>query len=274
MRYILPILAYALCGLASPAFAVLSIDTQANGSNSAASTVAAGTLTATAGDIIVACMHAEWISSKSNWDTISGVANTPTPLTWAFRTRETGKNTTGDLSYNNSECWWAYTSAGVTSTVITATYNNTQGGFDDASIVVFSVKGFTGTAYHTAPFDQNVALPAIGKSVSGGLPSINVSTSNAATMLFGFVGGSGSTSWDSLATGSGYTSVANIVNGGGTNFSSSGVEEKVVSSTQTGVAVNWTSSDVWYGIADALSQTGAGGGGAASIQRSLIGVGQ
>jgi hypothetical protein len=128
--------------------------TQANGTNSSASTVAAGTLTATAGDIIVACMHAEWISSKSNWDTISGVANTPTPLTWAFRARSTGKNTTGDLSYSNSECWWAYTSAGVTSTVNTATYNNTQGGFDDASIVVFSVKGFTGTAYHTAPFDQ------------------------------------------------------------------------------------------------------------------------
>jgi hypothetical protein len=96
-------------------------------------------------------------------------------------------------AYVDDECWYAYSSAALSSDVITASYSlPSSTNFDGASIVVFGVSGFTGSSYKTNPWDPNSSLPAIADDTTdtpAADPTVSgVSTTNANDMIIGFVG--------------------------------------------------------------------------------------
>lgn len=89
-------------------------------------------------------------------------------------------------------------------------------------------------------------MPKTGSGTST-TPSVSISTSNANDFIFGIVGEQNQTP----SVGSGYTQIILVL--------SEGTEYKIVSSTQSNLAVNFTItlSRAWVMIADAVIQASA-----------------
>lgn len=235
------------------------------GTASTGSTVAIGTgLTdANSGDIIIAQIGAEWVTSVGAAGTVLGVSGGG--LTWQKRTGTSIHYvTTNNFDcWQRSEIWWAYSSGPLTTQVITATFSlPSSTNFDDACIICFAVTGFTGGAYPTAPWDSNVSLPVIANFAGDSVPTSTVptlstlSTTNAATMVLGAVFTSNNEQGLG-GLGSGYSLVGSVTNGGAVNTESMDCEQQVFAAAQTNLTVNWTGArPCWTLIADALAQTG------------------
>jgi hypothetical protein len=239
----------------------LALDGSASGqATGAASVASAGLTTGTAGDIIVAYVFAEWITGTGAAGTISGISGGG--LTWHNRGSQTA-NLTGALgAWTREEIWWAYSSGTLSSSAITATFSlPSSTNFDDASIIVFGVKGFLGTAYQTAPWDSNVSLPKFNSSSASAAPSVSgISTTSANTMLLTMYGTSGSSALMNAGP-AGFTYLKGQSNTGGSNDASVESAYQVVSATQSSITETWGTAIVdWASAADALAQGSAGGG--------------
>jgi hypothetical protein len=184
LRYFLA----ALCLLAMPAAAQAAIALDANagavqtGSATNTNTVAltTGISTTSSGDTIVVCIGTSWVYAAGSSGIVSGVSGGG--LTWVKRAGVTWNYTTN--TYNDHECWWAYSSGALTTQVITATLTTVNTYKPDSlSIVAFAVAGQTGGTYPTAPWDQNVSLPKTASQTTYYIPSVTgQSTTNTAGM--------------------------------------------------------------------------------------------
>lgn len=244
----------------------LSLDgTAKTGTASTASSIASAALVySTAGNILVAVIAVE-NNTATVVRTVSNVTST-SGVTWARRKQTTATNMDDAAGGTNGlalcvEIWWAYnpsTSAGDT---VTATLSGTM---DDSCIVAFAVKGFSGTAYQTAPWDVNASLTATQtttNSVGGATsPSVTpVTTTSTSGMLLGLYG-SGSVAVQKNLGITGYSSVGSVYNGGGSLDCEATVYSKTYASAQSATTVTWsavTGMFGWIAMVDALNDGGA-----------------
>ena len=213
--------------------APLSLDGSA--SNTAASTAAPTvTLTTTlVNDIIVVFVSTTKISPASTVTSITDTAG----LTW---TKRSSFEYTSGTRFN-LEVWWAPSTGVLSSDVITANLGATA---TQTVMIAFGVNG----ANFAAPWDTNGTLPATATST--GTPTVSgVSTTNANTMLLGFENHA-STAADTA--GSGYTLIKNQA---ASSIMDAAAQQKIVSATQSSVAVAFGTSfgaTAWGMIADAI----------------------
>lgn len=212
-----------------PAFAALAIDGSASTSTGTGPGFTVTLTTTSSNDVIIIFPKTDGLTTFRSVSSVSDVAG----LTWTKRT-STAWNTGG---LDDSEEWYAVAASPLTSDVITVTYSAALS--SAARITAFGISG-TNTA---SPFDANVSLPAIatGSAVSTSVTN-TISTSNANDMiinLFALFSGTGFT------RPSGYTAVI-------TPGSVTDVSEKIVSTTQSSVAVGYT-----YGATAAVLITDA-----------------
>jgi hypothetical protein len=243
----------------------LSLDgTSVTGTATAASTVASAAFTnASANSIIVALPGAEWISSATP-GIVTGISGGG--LTWHRRAARAVTLTSGNLAKIQQEIWWTFAATALTAQVITATFSSTV--FDDAGIVVFSVKGFTGTNYQTNPWDPNAVLggfpptaSAAGLGASTAPTVAGVSTTNAATMVISVVGEPDNGAYGSGAQQATYTFIANASNNGGTNNMNVSASFLLETVAQTSITQTWvTATAGWCILADALAVIGQSSG--------------
>jgi len=277
MRFISLIFALLLFG--SPANAALSIDGTATAAahQTSPSISTSAIATVNAGDIIVVVAHAEWVNAVGAHGTISGISDT-SGLSWQKRNSASLDNAGFGSAYNDFEVWWAYSSGTLAADVITVTWTQPGGNNpDDVTVLAFGVTGFTGTSYHTNPWDTATWNPAFGaNSATSSDPTVtSVSTSNAATMVIGAGGSAGSSTFPVADTGSGWTSIASAGTGSGTNNSAAGAQFQNFASTQSSLTVPFaTSINGWAMTADALSVTGGPIPSGSAPTRTLLGVGQ
>ncbi len=194
--------------------AVAAVNTKAiDGSASGTFGGSSGTVTLTttlANDVIIICIHNEKSGSAQTVSTV-----TSTHLTWARRTSQAWLNSGGDASSNNQEIWWATASSALTSEVITVTLSAAT---DDASMAAFGVNG---CPTPSSPWDANGAVPAMAFTTTvtdstTPLTVSGISTNSTVPMLIGFLGAS---EGNALGIPTGTTSIVNILNSGGVNFS-------------------------------------------------------
>lgn len=222
----------------------LNIGTRLNGG---------GGMTIAGGDILL--IHVG-TSDPTSLKTVSSISDTAS-LSWAKRA--SSSMTGGQFSAHvGGELWWAYCASpqtGYTATI------HLSAATDCVAASIIAVKGFSGTNYHSNPFDANGVLPVTATSTTTTVPGANVSTTSAATMLIG----AGALSANSVSgVGSGYTNTAGglfILNGGVSNGVGTLIQQRVVTSSQSGAAdnLNATTSNGWVWISDALGQSAGGG---------------
>lgn len=240
----------------------LSIDQSVGGIASGASTVATAALTTvTINTIVVVCVNAEWVSGIGSSGIVTGVAGAG--LTFVKRSGVAYQDTAAGAgnSWSDTEVWWAFSSGAITAQAFTATFSKPGGNnFDDASIIAFTVTGFTGTLYHTVPWDINGSLPATATAVTVTPPTVSgVSTTSAAIMVIGVTSTSGAGTINAVA---GYTIITTATNGGGSNISKVGGEFQNFSSAQSSITVAFnTNLNGWAMIADALAVAGGAASG-------------
>jgi RHS repeat-associated protein len=195
------------------------------------------TLTTTKPDIIIVGSES---STGSGYPSITSIKDTA-GLIWHSRKvlQQHGIGTATD--YFDTEEWYAYSTLPLTSDTINVSISIATKKF---AINVFGVSG----ANNGNPFDPNSGLPAtaVGTSTS---PSVSISTNNANDIILGlFMQNGGST----FTAGSGYSTITSAKSTG--TFTIMYSEDKVVTSTQSGLAVKATyaTSVAWMVIADAL----------------------
>lgn len=254
--------------LLAPAHAVLAIDgTPQVGviSGAAATTVASAAFTTTgSGDVVVALVNTtNPFGTTATVSSISGGG-----LTWIKRKQFT--ITTSNFDVGSTEIWYAIAASPLTSQVITATLSTASTG---AVITVFAVSG----ANTTTPWDINGSLPASGSDVTGTstVPTItSVSTTNANTVLIAYVTLPGNAS-GALTNPAGFTLIAQS-NGfsGSPNFEGGAAQSarEIVSSTQAGISVAFSTVANWAMVVDAIQAPG--GAPTAPPMRSIMGVGK
>jgi hypothetical protein len=250
---------------AHPAMAAgLSIDSASgyqSGQAKGTASISSNPLTTkTPGDIIVACVHAEWLPSAGASGTILKVTDTA-GLTWSRRGAPLSMHGGSANAYNDLEMWWAYSPNTLNSEVITATYNLPSAtNFDGASMIPFGVSGFTGTAYQTNPWDPDGALPVSAMSTAAGNPTVpGLFTSNPNGMALGC---EGAAAYIASYAAPGFTIINSTDTAGVSNFSTTGVEQMSAAAAQSNLSVGFQApSPGWLMIADALSQAGGTGGG-------------
>jgi hypothetical protein len=246
----------------------LSIDQSVTGIATGASTVVTAALTtATLNTIVIVAANAEWLTAVGSAGTITGV--TGASLTFVKRSGLTYQDTaTGaGSSWNDTEVWWAFSSAAITAQTFTVTFSKPgNNNFDDSSVIAFTVTGFTGTLYQTVPWDINGSLPATAFGQTVSIPTATgVSTTATATMVIGVASTAGAGTFN---VGTGYTLIASAVNTAGSNISKTGGEFQNFAAAQSGLTVACgTNLNGWTMLADALA---VAGGVAAATSRAQL----
>jgi hypothetical protein len=108
---------------------------------------------------------------------VSGVTNTGTALTWA---KKVGANHSGSAPGGAAEIWWAYTTSAPGSITVTATYAAAAGGGSDPTDGVMAVKVFTGTATSLASAASNAQI-----NTTAAVPSTSITTTGANSWVWG-----------------------------------------------------------------------------------------
>ncbi len=237
----------------------LSIDSSAIGNAKSATSVSSAPLTTHGPTDLVACSHAEWLNPGTSTWAISSVTDTA-GLVWTKRSAASMNGGRGP-AWNGIGCWWANAPAVLTSDVVTVNWGPPTP-FDGATMTVFAVAGSTNP---TSPWDPNLSLPAAAANSTSTYtnPIVpNVSVTNPNDMLIGVSGSGDFVGYSPGYVGSGFSFVNGLPTNATLNYSSIGVEDKVLSTVQSGLSVGWVlQSKGWVMIADALSPTGGGGGG-------------
>ena len=219
------------------------------------------------GDIIVVYTSAEWPSTGlSAAGNVSSITST-SGLTFKKRSSYSGlqysKNGSGTTVYHDFEVWWAVApfARPTVPDVVTAHFNMPTGAtyFDTSSIAAFAVTGFSNSQYTTNPWDANTSLPLISSANASSIPNnsgLNTSSNNG--MILTFLGSGGPTaSYNSVPTG--YTSLANAYNSGGTLSDSVAAGYLDFGTFQVSNTVTWAAAftNSYVVISDALSAYGS-----------------
>jgi len=231
-----------------PASAVIAIDPNASShpiNATGSSTTTAVTLSTTnAGDCIIVIVTSGGGTGATH--TLADTAGS----TWTARSGS--PYDPGSTGYNTSE-WSTAVSGTLSSDVITATQTGTA--FTAIQAVAISGCSSSGTSVN---FDGNITTPP-----SALADSVNITTTNANDMIFGFCN-AGNTS--------NATPVAGFTDLTGAPGDYLGNAYKVVSATQTALPVGWSNTPVCHEtVVDAVKASGSV---AAVPLRTLMGVGQ
>ena len=231
-----------------------------NGVTSASS----GTVTLTTSltnDIIVVVVMAENTSgSPVSVSSVSGGS-----LSWAKRAAVSGTIAQAGGAGNcvgDHEVWWALSAAALSATVITV---NVSSSVDAMSLVAFGVNG-TKTS---APWDSNAGNPITQayNSVATAIQE-NITTTEANDLIIGTYSECRNATH---TAGTNYTAIQQQLTGG-TNWDKVGVEQKGVTTTQSGLLVDWmTATASWFNVTDALTADSAP---VNPISLPLVGVGR
>jgi hypothetical protein len=201
----------------------LSLDGTASIYATSGTSFATGTLTCSnAGNVICVAI------TKNGAGDVSSV--TGTGATFTFR----AKSATGA---NNIE-WWTGYAAGTFSSAVTV---NMASSASFATVHAFGVNGAPSSSY----FDTHSGIPTTNTSDA----DLTISTSNADDFIFG---GYREGSTDNPSAGTGFTRIL-----GGTGSGYQLTEYKIVSSTQTSLAIARGSSGVNGGVGDAIIKASA-----------------
>jgi hypothetical protein len=219
--------------------------------------------TTNAGDIVIVMAMIETSPETGDGYPWSAPTCTGGGLTFAVRKRALYAATSSDVGHVECVIFWAYASSAVSApSGFTVSWAGTGlANPDDLAMIVFAVTGFTGTTYHTAPWDSNVSLPASNSTGSaGGAPTVTgVSTTSTASMLISLVASADTGAYSTGTQPSGWTFIANANNPGGTNAAEVAGAFDVVAAAQSSISVAWSASpgnSNWGIIADALAQAG------------------
>ena len=240
----------------------LALDGTASAKNAAVSSLTASLTTAAAGDIIVAIVMNARSAAQGSYATSSMVttANLPTWNTRLSQLRQ--RNSQFDNGYGNTDIFWAYSANQLTSESIQANFTAT---IDSAVLVTFAVTGFTGTSYHTNPWDLTNPVTNTVNAPTNTSSAQNVTTNSANTMVLGMVGSYLESLVPTPTTG--FTKGKVDFTASGSNGGFAGVAYDVVSSIQTGLSAGFTDNmEGWMGVGDALAQAG----GAVTVKRRII----
>jgi hypothetical protein len=269
MRRLVYILSIALCLLASPALAALSIDGTAQSAKITRAT--SGTLTLTwTGTNDEICIYYGGSNPVTN---VTVTSVTGGGLTFAHLTQPTNaafQNFTDNPGNKvDQELFCAAATAAQTATTFTV---NLSGVGPDSSVIFgWAINGQN----TTTPVDVNASLAQLATNISGVNTTVQVtgvSTTNANTILLGFYVSSG----DQAQTfGTGYTLLtgACLDNSSGLTVDTTGcVEYQIVSSTQSGISPAFGNvAQGWGMVVTAIQQ--ASGGATCPLTRLMMGVG-
>lgn len=226
----------------------------ANGTNSVVNVTLPS---ASPNEIIAIAAYSGAASSGTN-RTISSISGGS--LSFTPYARSHGSN------QGSMDVWYAVSASSLGSTTFSVTFSGT---YDDASVIVFGIKG----ASTTSPFDPNASLPATFSSNTNVAPSFTgISTSNAADLLFMVVGSNNSNTLTSPPTG--WTFLANISNGGGVQFSNIGAATLGLSSVVSNQTYTWgqvlNSAQGTEGVLLAFTAGVGGSGGFSKLAQKVI----
>lgn len=228
----------------------LSLDGHNNGFNFTASTVAAAVTTTGAGRVFV--MVCAETASATQVPSISSV--TGGGLTWQVRKALNGTGVSVEGASPIGSCceeWYADSAGALTAQTITAHFAFTGGGtqFDDASIVVWGVKG------SNIAFDVNANWPASLTVLinNTAITITSLSTTAAASMVFAGWASFGGPTFPATM-GSGFSAVDSNNNQNGINASTLQVEEQIFASAQPNQTWGFTPATAggFYLIVDAV----------------------
>lgn len=227
----------------------ISIRNSAQGISSSTSSLASTTISATIGDIIVIQINHE-ATTGNPVRTVSSIGDgTANVYTQRFAASQ---SPAGSGAAEGFEVWWAYVANTMTAATITVTMS---GNIDDATVIAAAYQGFTGTAYHTAPWDINASLPATAQSLILSQPTVTgvSTTSTVGMLLFG---------WGSLSTNSsvgapaGFTEEQRAINNGAVLAMIGTLYDLAYSSAQSSITIataGGTAPTGWIAWADALT---------------------
>jgi hypothetical protein len=189
--------------------------------------------TTKANDVLILAVS---LDASTNVD-VSGVSGGG--LTWALRKKKI-TIVSGPL-YCDVEEWWAYQASAGSVTVVVSLSGTAI--FVNAACIAVN-----GCTTPSSPFDSNSSVPASGSSES----SINISTSNSYDFIIGLL----TCSYvDMPGFGSGYSPWPGTGSGSSNYEYGSGFEYQIVSQKETNFAVNFSESNPFCIVADALAGT-------------------
>ena len=251
----------------------LSIDGNLHIGEAGAATLSTTLTTTNAADIIVICFEAENISSG-----VTPVVSTCT-VGGSNATKRNSVAWTNPAGVggakNLTAIYWFFAAAALTAATVSVVFTAP---IDNAAMVAFGVTGFTGTGYHTNPWDVSAAT-ALGWSVTNVTASAtqlasaaNISTVSAADLILAFGGSGDNTAAQAFGTKLGTSTAAGTIGGvaaaqvnvgafevAGTDQAVAGVEFLVVSTIQTNIAANFAATataEGWVIMPDALTVAG------------------
>lgn len=247
-----------------PAQAALSIDgtvIDAVGNIAGGTTDTVSVVCAHAQDLVVVIVAVEVLATPHA--TVSSVISTG--LTFTKRSSVYLDSVAGPFgtSWNSLETWSATATTAATHS-ITATISKAADTGTMAAICV----NFDGVSFPV--WSSNGSLPHTGTATGTSTPSIASNSTNAASIMFGFVMNAGFTA---NSAGSGYAIINQAQLGNGSLAVALANQDQSFALAQSGITVPFgTSWQTWSMIADAIEVPG--GAPAAPPTRSLIGVGR
>jgi hypothetical protein len=232
----------------------LSLDGNAHGSSTTATTATATLTTSLTNDVIIAFVE---VSHPTNAPSVTSVAGGG--LTWTKRQTKSMTFTANTAGKLVAEEWWAPSTGALTAQVITVT-GAASGTPDHCNIIVF---GVTGCNNINAPFDSNGGLPVSYNSpdtggnkdpTNAGSDRPTLSTTQAHSMVIGYNVCISVTTDRADVASVAWTQIAQENNAGGTDWSNAVAEEFIFSTVQTGLAVSFRDAENNYIIlGDALT---------------------
>lgn len=177
---------------------------------------------------------------------ISGTAATATvssPHLTFFQRKDSGFHTAIELF-----SFYAIASSALSSEVITVTFN--VAGKNGVAGVAFGISGAVTSGGGYSPFDSTGVVTQNG---ANSIPTVTVSTVNSYDFILGLEAANNKTG---IAIASPFTDIANIAGGSGSTsaFVVADTGYKIVSAPQTGLVIDWASSEAndWVTIGDAI----------------------
>lgn len=219
------------------------IDGSAHNIWSGGATGSANLSTTSTNDVILAYIVYE--INSGTMPTVTSV--TSSGLT--FVKRSSVLNNPGGGRQAAVEVWWATAATTLSSQTITVTLSSS---IDDAGVAVF---GVSGAGDPTNPWDSDPSLPSVGAGNPGPI-SLNYSTTDPDDLVIWCEGGNAG---GNTSAPSGFTTIANLVNGGGALFAdlaTAGEAQSVAASGQTVVGTS-TLTNIRCAIVDAITGAGA-----------------
>jgi hypothetical protein len=234
----------------------LALDGSVSGTFSQTGSKVVALTTTQADDVIIVIVANEKNTADNSFTTVTSITDVA-GLTWTRRSQTQWVVTSGSVTRQCLEVWWAHAPGALSADNITVNCANTDNTgvhplvTDDSCVVAFGVSG----ANFTSPFDGNGSLPAQATDVTGSNVArqvTGISTTNTNTFMLAAMANSFN---QSATTPTGFTNIASPSNAGGSLFEYLATDYKVQSAAQSGITVTEGSNGQnWGMVVDAIKE--------------------